>query len=95
MLERLETALEESVSWDDVVTRLLRVVGEDEREAARPFVYAFSYVLLDPDAEEARQAAGGPIRLVDRDRWCAATAAADGYRFRDRLGLGGLCDANR
>jgi hypothetical protein len=61
MFERLGAAFEESQSWDEVVTRLLRVVGEEETEAARPFVNAFSYVLLDPDAEEERQAAGGPF----------------------------------
>jgi hypothetical protein len=61
MVERLEAALEDSFGWEDVVTRLLRVVGQEETEAARPLVYAFSYVLLDPDAEEERQAAGGPF----------------------------------
>jgi Domain of unknown function (DUF4209) len=61
MTERVESALMGSMSWDDVVTHLLRTVGENETEAARAFVYAFSYRLLDPDAEEERQAAGGPF----------------------------------
>lgn len=59
--DRLASAIAQATSWDNVVTRLLRVVSEDEKETARPFVYAFGYRLIDANAEERRQVAGAPF----------------------------------
>jgi hypothetical protein len=59
--DRLVSVIDQATSWDNVVTRLLRVVSEDEKETARPFVYAFGYRLIDANAEERRQIAGAPF----------------------------------
>lgn len=59
--DRLAPAIDQATSWDNVVTRLLLVVSEDEKETARPFVYAFGYRLIDANAEERRQIAGAPF----------------------------------
>jgi hypothetical protein len=59
--DRLASAIAEATSWDNIVTRLLRVVGENEKETARPFVYAFGYRLIDANADERRQMAGAPF----------------------------------
>jgi hypothetical protein len=55
---RLESALDGATDWYDVERALKETVTDDEIEDARPLVYAFGYMLLEPRREESRDRHG-------------------------------------
>jgi Domain of unknown function (DUF4209) len=56
--ERLARALSECEYWEDAGRRFQETVGDDEIEAARPYVFALGYRLLQPRDEERREISG-------------------------------------
>jgi hypothetical protein len=55
---RLAGALSESEYWEDAGRRFQTTVGDDEIDAARPYVFALGYRLLQPRDEERREISG-------------------------------------
>jgi hypothetical protein len=56
--ERLAAALSEAEYWEDAGRRLQATVHDDEIDAARPYVFALGYRLLQPQDEERREISG-------------------------------------
>lgn len=61
MFDRLDVALQDAKDWHDVERRLREMTPAEEVLEARPLVWAFGYMLIEPRSEEKRQVAGSPF----------------------------------